>query len=335
MRFLDEAKIYVKAGNGGNGCISFRREKFVPEGGPDGGDGGKGGDILIRCTKGHNTLIDYRYKQHFRAKNGEHGKGRNRTGVSREPLILNMPLGTQVFAEDGETLLFDLTEVGQEFLVAKGGDGGFGNVHYKSSITQAPRRSSPGWEGPELWLWLKLKIISDVGLVGLPNAGKSTFLSKVSAAKPKIADYPFTTLRPQLGVVNIDEKEFVIADIPGLIEGAHLGQGLGHKFLKHIERCNIIIHLIDGTEPDIIHSYNIIRQELENYSQTLATKPEIIAINKIDALGTEEISEKKQKLEEYTAKRIYSISTIAGSNMQEFLRMIKEEISPSIIIDKW
>ncbi len=326
MHFIDEVKIYVKGGDGGNGCMSFRRESNVPMGGPDGGDGGRGGSVILECIEGLNTLIDFRYKQHFRARNGEHGKGRNKSGESREDIIIKVPQGTQVFLEDGETLLTDLTTPGQTILLAKGGDGGFGNANFKSSVNRAPKRTIPGWPGEELWVWLKLKLLSDVGLVGLPNAGKSSFLARTTHAKPKIADYPFTTLKPQLGVVKIDDNEFVMADIPGLIEGAHHGTGLGHRFLKHIERCSVILHLIDITSENIEESYNTVRNELSEYSELLKNKVEIVALNKCDALTKEEVSKKIKKLKKATDKDVYAISAVTGEGVETVLRELYKEI---------
>jgi len=267
MKFLDEAKIYIRSGDGGKGCISFRREKFIPDGGPDGGNGGRGGSVIAECVAGLNTLIDFRYQQHFKAKKGQHGMGSNCTGASSDDMIVKLPVGTQIFAEDRETLIADLTQVGQRVLLAQGGLGGLGNQCFKSSTNQAPRIATDGEEGQEAWLWLKLKLMSDAGLLGLPNAGKSTFLAAVSRAKPKIADYPFTTLTPQLGVVYVDNKEFVLADIPGLIEGASEGVGLGLKFLGHVERSGILLHLIDGTGEDVVGAYKTIRKELKEYSK--------------------------------------------------------------------
>ena len=320
MRFLDEAKIYIKSGDGGAGAISFRREKFVEYGGPDGGDGGRGGDVVLRCVENLNTLIDYRYTQHFRAKNGKGGAGRQRTGASAEALILDAPPGTQVLDENREFVLADLTEPGQEVILAKGGDGGFGNVRYKSSVTQAPRRNSPGWDGEERWIWLRLKLIADAGLVGLPNAGKSTFLSAVSAAKPKIADYPFTTMHPNLGVVRLDERrEFVLADIPGLIEGAHEGAGIGDRFLGHVERCGVLLHLVDGAgETDVAEAYRIIRGELAAYGGGLAEKPEILALNKVDALDPETMADQVARLAEAASlpeDRVVRLSGATGGNV--------------------
>jgi GTP-binding protein len=284
MKFLDQCKIYAKAGDGGAGCLGFRREKFIEYGGPDGGDGGRGGDVVIEAQANLNTLIDYRYQQHFRAERGHHGEGRNKSGRAGMQILLRVPIGTQVLAEDNATLIADLTIPGQRLVLCRGGDGGFGNAHYKSSTNQAPRRADPGWPGEERWVWLRLKLIADVGLVGLPNAGKSTFLASTSSARPKIADYPFTTLKPQLGVVRIDDAEFVLADLPGLIEGAAEGRGLGHRFLGHVERCGAILHLIDGTADDVAGAYRLIRAELAAYGGGLTDKPEIVGLNKCDAL---------------------------------------------------
>jgi GTP-binding protein len=315
MRFLDEAKIYIKSGHGGGGAISFRREKFVEYGGPDGGDGGRGGDVVLRCVPNLNTLIDYRYSQHFRAKSGKGGAGRQRTGASAESLILLAPPGTQVLDEDQSFILADLTEPGQEVILAKGGDGGFGNVRYKSSVTQAPKRNSPGWPGEERWVWLRLKLIADAGLVGLPNAGKSTFLAAVSAAKPKIADYPFTTMHPNLGVVRLDyQREFVLADIPGLIEGAHEGAGIGDRFLGHVERCGVLLHLVDGASgQDVAEAYLVIRGELEAYGGGLADKPEILALNKIDALDADAIEAAAAALAEASGRPPEDIVRLSGA----------------------
>ncbi|CAO4840368.1 MAG: GTPase Obg/CgtA [Holosporales bacterium] len=292
MKFLDEAKIYTQSGDGGAGCVSFRREKFIEYGGPDGGNGGKGGDVWIECVDTLNTLIDYRYLQHFKAEKGHHGMGRLRTGKDGADVILKVPVGTQIFEDDKETLIADFTQVGQRYRLLKGGDGGFGNDTYKSSTNRAPRKATPGWPGEERWIWLRLKLIADVGLVGLPNAGKSTLLSVVTRAKPKIADYPFTTLNPQLGVVYTHGEEFVVADLPGLIEDAHLGVGLGHRFLGHVERCRVIIHVIDATAEDVLHAYETIRHELEMYDAGLEDKKEVIALNKCDCLLDEEVLEK-------------------------------------------
>jgi GTP-binding protein len=326
MQFIDEAKIHIKSGSGGNGCLSFRREAHIPKGGPDGGDGGKGGDVIFRCVQNLNTLIDFRYTQHFLAKNGQGGMGRNCHGAYADNLVINVPIGTQIIADKTELLLADMTEEGQEVIIAKGGEGGLGNCHFKSSTNQAPRRATKGKDGEELSVWLKLKLISDAGLVGLPNAGKSTFLSVTSRAKPKIADYPFTTLKPQLGVVYIDEKEFVMADIPGLIEGAHTGVGLGIRFLKHIERCGVILHLIDAINDNPDEAYTTIRRELDSYSSILSSKTEILALNKADSLSTKEINSKKSILEKVSGKKVFVISAISRTGVDEILRQIYKEI---------
>ena len=328
MQFIDEAKIYIRSGNGGNGCVAFRREKFIQFGGPDGGNGGRGGDVLLRCTSGINTLIDFRYQQHFKAKHGENGKGQNRNGMSGETVVIAIPQGTQIFAEDGETLVHDFKVIGDEFIIAKGGNGGFGNAYFKSSVNQSPRNANAGLEGQELWVWLKLKLLSDAGLVGLPNAGKSTFLSRVTAAKPKIADYPFTTLKPQLGVVRSEESEFVLADIPGLIEGAHLGVGLGCRFLKHIERCRIILHLVDINSENFIEDYNIIRNELKEYG--LEEKEEIIALNKIDALSEEDAEAKKIEFENQTGKKAHLLSGVSGFGVKDIVNALFEKIQAAV-----
>jgi len=320
MKFLDEAKIYIRSGDGGKGCVSFRREKFIPDGGPDGGNGGKGGNVVAECVEGLNTLIDFRYQQHFKAKKGQHGMGSSCTGAGAEDLIIKLPVGTQVLAEDKETVIADLTKIGQRVVLAEGGHGGRGNESFKSSINRAPRQFTEGEEGKEMWLWLRLKLMSEAGLLGLPNAGKSTFLAAVSRAKPKIADYPFTTLTPQLGVVNIDGKEFVLADIPGLIEGAHEGVGLGIKFLGHVERAGILLHLIDGTQDDVAGAYKTIRKELKSYSKELANKEEIVALNKCDALSKDEIKEKSAALKKASKKKIWPISAVTGEGVQPVLR---------------
>ena len=322
MKFLDQAKVFIKSGAGGAGCVSFRREKYIEYGGPNGGDGGRGGDVVVEAVQGLNTLIDYRYQQHFKAKRGIHGMGQNRTGADGEDSVLRLPVGTQVFEDDNETLIADLTEVGQRVVLARGGRGGMGNAHFKSSTNQAPRHAQPGEEAVEKWVWLRLKLIADAGLVGLPNAGKSTFLSATSRARPKIADYPFTTLHPQLGVVGIDEHEFVLADIPGLIEGAHEGQGLGDRFLGHIERCRVILHLIDGADMTVADSYKTIRRELEEYGAGLDEKPEIIAINKTDALLPEFVEEMTAELRAVTDAPIFAISGITGNGVTEVLRAL-------------
>ena len=326
MKFLDEAKIFVKSGDGGAGAVSFRREKFIEFGGPDGGDGGRGGDIIVEAVPNLNTLIDYRYQQHFKARRGYHGSGANRSGPSGPTITLKVPVGTQILDETKEQVLFDLTVPGQTVVLCKGGDGGFGNAHFKSSTNQAPRQKGEGWPGEERWVWLRLKLIADAGLIGLPNAGKSTFLAAVTRAKPKIADYPFTTLHPQLGVVRVDEREFVLADIPGLIEGAHEGAGLGDRFLGHIERCGVLIHLIDGTQDDIAGAYKTVRRELAAYGAGLEEKREIVALNKCDALGEDEIVEKAKKLAraakitKKSGNQVFAISGAAGSGITELLR---------------
>ena len=319
MKFLDEAKIYLESGHGGPGCVSFRREKYVEFGGPDGGNGGKGGDVIFEVVDTLNTLIDFRYKQHFRAKNGENGKGANRTGAHGEDCLIRVPVGTQILDEDKGTILADFTEPGIRTIFLKGGDGGFGNAHYKSSTNQAPRKSTPGWEGQEMAIWLRLKLIADAGLVGLPNAGKSTFLAACTNAKPKIADYPFTTLHPNLGVVRKGEYDFVIADIPGLIEGAHEGQGLGTRFLGHIERTNVILHLIDCTQDDIVEAYTTIRNELKEYGYNVDNKHEILALNKVDALGDELAEEQAKQLRAAVDKPVHKISAVSGEGVDEVL----------------
>ncbi|PKQ04150.1 MAG: GTPase ObgE [Alphaproteobacteria bacterium HGW-Alphaproteobacteria-12] len=326
MKFLDEAKIHIRSGNGGAGCVSFRREKFIEFGGPDGGDGGRGGDVVVECVEGLNTLIDYRFQQHFKAKTGMHGMGKNRSGANGADVVLKVPVGTQIFEEDGETLIADMTEPGQRLVLAKGGNGGFGNTYFKSSTNQAPRRANPGLEGEEKAVVLRLKLIADAGLVGLPNAGKSTFLAAVSAAKPKIADYPFTTLTPGLGVVTVDTRSFVLADIPGLIEGAHEGAGLGDRFLGHLERCRILIHLVDGTSEDVAEAYHVIRGEIEAYGAGLEDKPEILCLNKADALTPEEREEKKAVLAADSGGEVHVISGVSGEGIQAVLRLAADEI---------
>ncbi len=326
MKFLDQAKVFVRSGNGGAGAVSFLREKFVEFGGPNGGNGGRGGDVIIRCVDGLNTLIDYRFQQHFKAATGTHGMGKDRHGAKGEDTILKVPVGTQVFEEDNETLIADFTKVGQELTLLSGGNGGFGNAHFKTSSNQAPRRANPGQEGIEKWIWLRLKLIADAGLVGLPNAGKSTFLAAVSAAKPKIADYPFTTLHPNLGVVTIGERDFVLADIPGLIEGAHEGQGLGDRFLGHVERCAVLVHLVDGTQEDVKAAYKTIRHELEAYAEELAEKPEIVVLNKIDALDAEAIKEKVKVLKRLSKAEVMTASGVSGQGVDQVLYRIIGQI---------
>ncbi|MBX2833481.1 MAG: GTPase ObgE [Micavibrio sp.] len=311
MKFLDQAKIYLKSGNGGPGCLSFRREKYIEYGGPNGGNGGRGGDIIFEAVNTLNTLIDFRYQQHYKAKSGVNGMGNNRTGADGEDCLIRVPVGTEIIDEDGETVLADFTEDGQRMVFLKGGDGGHGNAHYKSSTNQAPRKTTPGWPGQELTVWLRLKLIADAGLVGLPNAGKSTFLAAVSNAKPKIADYPFTTLHPNLGVVKAGDYDFVIADIPGLIEGAHEGHGLGDRFLGHVERTNVILHLIDCTQDDIVGAYHTIRTEMEKYDELLGRKEEIVVINKIDALGDDLAEDQRKMLEDAIKKPVMAMSAAA------------------------
>lgn len=323
MKFLDQAKIYIRSGNGGAGAVSFRREKFIPFGGPDGGDGGKGGDVWIEAADGLNTLIDYRYQQHFYGKTGGHGMGQNRHGADGESLTLRVPTGTQVLDEDKETIIADLDKAGMRVLLAKGGNGGFGNAYFKSSVNQAPRHANPGQEGEERTLWLRLKLIADAGLVGLPNAGKSTFLRAVSSATPKVADYPFTTLHPHLGVVTIGQGErFVMADLPGLIEGAADGAGLGTRFLGHIERCVALVHLIDATQESATEAYRTVRHELEAYGDEVANKPEIVALNKVDALTPAEANRKRAALSRAIGKEVRLVSGVSGAGVRELTNEI-------------
>ena len=310
MKFLDQVKIFVKAGDGGSGSPSFRREKFIEFGGPDGGDGGKGGSVILKSERNLNTLIDYRYQQHFKAKRGEDGKGKNQTGKGGKDLFLSVPIGTQVFEEDNKTLIFDFKKEKEEFTVAIGGNGGFGNTKFKSSTNRAPRKFTKGTKGEEFWIWLQLKTIADIGIIGLPNAGKSSLLGSMTSANPKIANYKFTTINPNLGVAIYDDKEITLADIPGLIEGAHTGVGLGIKFLKHVERCKTLLHLIDVSDDDLIKSYKQIRRELGEYSKELLRKKEIIVLNKIDLLSKEDLKIKKKKFEEKLRKKIIELSTL-------------------------
>jgi GTP-binding protein len=326
MKFLDEAKVYIASGAGGNGCISFRREKFIEFGGPNGGDGGKGGDVVIEAVNGLNTLIDYRYQQHFKAQRGGNGMGKDRAGANGRDVVLKVPIGTQVYEEDGETLIADLTKVGQRVTISRGGNGGFGNAHFKSSTNRAPRHANPGQPGEVRTIRLRLKLIADAGLVGLPNAGKSTFLAAVSAAKPKIADYPFTTLHPQLGVVEVDGREFVVADLPGLIEGAHEGTGLGDRFLGHTERCRVLLHLVDGTAEDAGAAYKIVRDELEAYGQGLTEKPEIVALSKADAMTEDTIKAQIAKLKKACRKTPMVLSAQTGESVQDVLRALLKVI---------
>jgi GTPase len=328
VKFLDEAKVYIRSGDGGPGCVSFRREKFIEFGGPDGGDGGRGGDVVAECVEGLNTLIDYRYQQHFKARKGEHGMGSNCHGARGSDAVLRLPAGTQILAEDGETLIADMTRVGQRVVLAKGGNGGFGNAYFKSSTNRAPRRANPGLEGQEAWLWLRLKLIADAGLVGLPNAGKSTFLATVTAAKPKIADYPFTTLHPGLGVVRQDGREFVLADIPGLIEGAHEGVGLGDRFLAHVERCRVLLHLVEGTSEHAGRAYKLVRRELEAYGGNLADKPEIVALSKADALDPETLKAQRDRLRRACGRAPLVLSAVSGTGVEAALRGIAEALAP-------
>ncbi len=326
MKFLDEAKIYLSSGDGGNGCVAFRREKFIEFGGPAGGNGGRGGDVVVEAVDGLNTLIDYRYQQHFRARRGDNGAGSEKTGADADTLTLKVPVGTQVLAEDKETLLADLTAVGQRVVLCRGGDGGYGNAYYKTSTNQAPRRADTGWPGEERWVWLRLKLIADAGLVGLPNAGKSTFLAAVSRAHPKIADYPFTTLTPNLGVVLLDERTFVLADIPGLIEGASEGAGLGTRFLGHVERCGVLLHLIDATQDDVVGAWRTVRGELDAYGQGLAEKREILALNKTDAVPAEDLEVQARWLAEASGAEIHRISGVSGDGVRPLLFRLLAEI---------
>jgi GTP-binding protein len=334
MKFLDEAKVYVRSGDGGNGCVAFRREKYIEFGGPSGGNGGKGGDVVIEAVDGLNTLIDYRYQQHFKAQKGTHGMGKDRHGANGSDIVLKVPVGTQIFDEDRETLIADLTKVGQTVTIAEGGNGGFGNAHFKSSTNRAPRHANPGQPGEERWLWLRLKLIADAGLVGLPNAGKSTFLAAVSAAKPKIADYPFTTLHPQLGVVSIDGREFVLADIPGLIEGAHEGVGLGDRFLGHVERCRVLLHLVDATCEHAGKAYKTVRTELVAYAESLAEKIEIVALNKIDAVDPDALKEQVKRLKRAAKKTPLLVSGVTGEGVPEVLRALAAVIDEAPVTAK-
>ena len=326
MKFLDQAKIYIRSGDGGAGAVSFRREKFIEFGGPDGGDGGRGGDVWVEVVNGLNTLIDYRYQQHFKAKTGTHGMGRNMTGAKGADAVLRVPPGTQIYAEDNETLIADLTEPGERFLLAKGGNGGFGNQHFKTSTNQAPRRANPGLPGEELTIWLRLKLIADAGLVGLPNAGKSTFLAAVTAAKPKIADYPFTTLHPGLGVARVDGREFVLADIPGLIEGAHEGVGIGDRFLGHVERTKVILHLVSAQEESPAKAYKVVRGELDAYGHGLADKPEIVALSQVDTLDADARKKKVASLKRAAGRAPVILSAATGEGVQTVLRALMAEI---------
>jgi GTP-binding protein len=326
MQFLDEAKVFVRAGDGGNGCVSFRREKFIEFGGPNGGDGGKGGDVIVECVANLNTLLDFRYQQHFKAKKGGNGMGQNRTGAGGADVLLKVPPGTQILDEDGETLIADLTEPGERIVLLKGGNGGFGNARFKTSTNRAPRHANPGQKGEEMYIWLRLKLIGDAGIVGLPNAGKSTFLAAVSAAKPKIADYPFTTLHPNLGVVRIDSTDFVLADIPGLIEGAHEGAGIGDRFLGHVERTAVLLHLVDATGEDPAAAYGVVRGEVEAYGEGLEDKPEVLVLSKADAVPKDELKKKARALKKAVGVEPFVTSAATGEGVQEVLRALAAEI---------
>jgi len=326
MQFLDQAKVFVRSGDGGNGCVSFRREKFIEFGGPNGGDGGRGGDVIVECVANLNTLLDFRYQQHFKAKKGGNGMGQNRTGAGGADVVLKVPPGTQILDEDGETLIADLTEPGQRIVLLQGGNGGFGNAKFKTSTNQAPRHANPGQKGEEMYIWLRLKLIGDAGIVGLPNAGKSTFLAAVSAAKPKIADYPFTTLHPNLGVVRIGNFDFVLADIPGLIEGAHEGAGIGDRFLGHVERTAVLLHLVDATGEDPIEAYETVREEIEAYGAGLEDKPEVLALSKADAVPKDELKKKARALKKVAGVAPLIVSAATGEGVQEVLHALVREI---------
>jgi GTPase len=326
MKFLDEAKVYIRSGDGGNGCVSFRREKFIEYGGPNGGDGGKGGDVIAQAVDGLNTLIDYRYQQHYTAKNGRGGMGKDRHGANGADIVLKVPVGTQIYEDDGTTLIADLTEVGERAVLAHGGNGGFGNARFKTATNRAPRRANPGQPGTELTIRLRLKLIADAGIIGLPNAGKSTFLAAVTAAKPKIADYPFTTLNPQLGVVDVDGREFVLADLPGLIEGAHEGTGLGDRFLGHVERCRVLLHLVDGAGGDAGAVYRTVRAELSAYGHGVAEKPEIVALTKADAMTAADIKQQVGRLKRAAKTQPLVVSAVSGEGVTDLLRALLKVI---------
>ncbi len=328
MKFLDQAKIYLRSGDGGDGVVAFRREKYIEFGGPDGGNGGKGGDIIFESAENLNTLIDFRYSQHFRAPTGGNGSGSARTGAGAHPVVIRVPLGTQIMDDDRETLLADLDKPGMRITLLRGGDGGFGNAHFKTSTNRAPRKSTKGWPGEERWVWLRLKLIADAGLVGLPNAGKSTFLAAVTAARPKIADYPFTTLHPQLGVIRLsNSEEFVLADIPGLIEGAHEGAGLGDRFLGHVERCAVLLHLVDGAAGDVVHAWRTVREELAAYGNGLAEKPELIGLNKADSMTPREASARAAALRKASGRPVMLLSGVTGQGVPEVLRALQNSIT--------
>lgn len=326
MKFLDLTKVYLRSGGGGGGCVSFRREKYIEYGGPDGGDGGNGGSVWAEAVDGLNTLIDFRYQQHFFAKSGQPGMGRQRTGKTGDDIVLRVPVGTEILDEDQETVIADMTELGQRVQLARGGNGGFGNLHFKSATNQAPRRANPGQEGVERTLWLRLKLIADAGLLGMPNAGKSTFLVATSNARPKIADYPFTTLHPNLGVVGIDNVEFVIADIPGLIAGAHEGRGIGDRFLGHVERCSVLLHLVDGTSENVVEDYETIIGELEAYGGHLAEKPRVTVLNKIDALDEEERATALKEMKKASGGSVMLMSGVSREGVPEVLRAVRAQI---------
>jgi GTP-binding protein len=327
MKFLDQAKVYIKSGSGGNGIIAFRREKFIEYGGPNGGDGGRGGDVWAEAVENLNTLIEYRFQQHMVAKSGGHGMGKEMHGASGDDAILKVPVGTQIYDEDNETLIADLDRSGARVMLLKGGNGGFGNAHFKSSTNQAPRRANPGQPSEEKTIWLRLKLIADVGLIGLPNAGKSTFLARVSQAKPKIADYPFTTLHPQLGMVRVAGVDFVVADLPGLIQGAHEGAGLGTRFLGHAERTSVILHLIDGTQPQVVRAYRIIRAELDSYGHNLGEKSEMVVLNKSDAILKTALAKKRASLEKASGQKVFVMSGVSGEGVDEVLRTLARKVS--------
>ena len=329
MKFLDQVKVFIRSGDGGSGSLSFRREKYIAMGGPDGGDGGKGGDVWVEAVDGLNTLIDFRYQQHFKAPTGEHGRGRNMHGANAKDIVLKVPVGTEVYEEDNKTLITDLSKLGDRYLLAKGGNGGFGNAHFKSSTNQAPRRVNPGLEGLERWVWLRLKLIADAGLVGLPNAGKSTFLASVTAAKPKIADYPFTTLHPNLGVSKIDSREFVIADIPGLIEGAHEGVGIGDRFLGHVERTRVLLHLVSAVEEDVAGVYKMVRNELKAYGHGLAEKVEVVALSQCDTLLPEERKAKLKELSKACGQEVHELSSATREGVEDVLRAMISHVEAS------
>ena len=322
MKFLDQAKIFVKSGDGGNGCVSFHREKYIEYGGPNGGNGGRGGDVVVVAVENLNTLVDFRYRQHFKAARGKHGMGRDRTGAGGDDLVIKVPVGTQIFDAESDIMITDMVILDQRVVLARAGDGGFGNTHYKSSTNQAPRRADSGYPGEERWVWLRLKLIADSGIIGLPNAGKSTFLAAVSRAKPKIADYPFTTLHPQLGVVYVDEEEFVMADIPGLIAGAHEGTGLGDRFLGHVERCWVLLHLVDGVQEDVAEAYATVRGEITHYGHGLETMPEIVALNKCDALDEESRKARLAELSSACGREVYAVSSVSGEGLVNILRAL-------------